>query len=634
MKTAKELFKRLNAQDENVRIEAKTASSIDKAIMKSVCAFANEPGLEGGHLLLGVAPGSGGLFPSYKVVGIDDPDKIQRDLASNCASQFNKTIRPEIEIEELKNKTVIVAFVPETDASAKPIYFKHRGLPAGAYRRIGSSDQKCTEDDLQVFYQDREGYDSSVINDASMDDLDADAIERYRSLRGNVNPAAAELDLDNQDLLKALGCLKNGNITVAGFLLFGKRTALRRLMPMVRVDYIRVPGNTWIEDPDQRFVTIDMRGPLLELVNRAVNAVNDDLPKGFLLEEGLLQAKDVGLPTKALREAIVNALMHRSYRKNSPLQIIRYNNRIEIVNPGYSLKPEEQLGEPGSETRNPHIAAVFHETNLAETKGSGIRAMRKFLEDAGMAPPTFESDRSEDTFTARLLLHHFLSEDDIAWLAQFDVESLSDSQKRALIFLREVGAIDNPTLRQLSDLDVLGASGELRALRDKKLIKKKGKGRSTYYIPGPNFTDDGAPPKSHSAPPEGYSTPVDERDSKPSKGHSAPVSGDNSAPPGSDSAPVVSKDELPDGVRGYLDDIGKRASKKQMNLFLLSVCRWKDMKLQEMASLLDRQPKYILRKYIQPLMEEKKLDYTKPEMPNHPKQKYTTTDKGKQELEV
>lgn len=626
MKTANKLFKRLNAQDENVRIEAKTASSIDKAIMKSVCAFANEPGLEGGHLLLGVAPGSGGLFPSYEVVGINNPDKIQSDLASNCASRFNKTIRPEIETEELKGKTVIVVFVPEKDASAKPIYFKNRGLPAGAYRRIGPSDQKCTEDDLQVFYQDREGYDSSVINDASMDDLNADAIERYRSLRENVNPAAAELELKDQELLKALGCLKDGPITVAGLLLFGKRTTLRRLMPMVRVDYIRVPGNIWIEDPDQRFTTIDMRGSLLEVVNRAVNAVNDDLPKGFLLEEGLLQAKNVGLPTKALREAIVNALMHRSYQKNSPLQIIRYNNRIEIVNPGYSLKPEEQLGEPGSETRNPHIAAVFHETNLAETKGSGIRAMRKLLEDAGMAPPTFESNRSEDTFTARLLLHHFLSEDDIAWLAQFNAGSLSDSQKRALIFLREVGAIDNPTLRQLSDLDVLGASGELRALRDKKLIKKKGKGRSTYYVPGPNFTDDSAPLESHSA-------PVKEEGSKPSKGHSAPVNYDDSAPPGSDSAPAISKDELPEEVRGYLNDIGKRASEKQMNLFLLSVCQWKDMKLQRIAALLDRQPKYILQKYIQPLMQDEKLDYTIPDMPNHPKQKYTITDKGRQQLE-
>ena len=60
--------------------------------------------------------------------------------------------------------------------------------------------------------------------------------------------------------------------------------------------------------------------------------INSDLPKGFLLKEGNLQAQSTGLPIQALREAIVNAIMHRSYRENKPTQIIRYDNRIEIIN--------------------------------------------------------------------------------------------------------------------------------------------------------------------------------------------------------------------------------------------------------------------------------------------------------------
>lgn len=109
-------------------------------------------------------------------------------------------------------------------------------------------------------------------------------------------------------------------------------------MPMLRVDYIRIPGNTWVENPDERFTTIDMRGPLLILVYRLIEAINADLPKGFLLPEGEIQATSVGLPTKVLREAIVNAVMHRSYREYRPIQVIRYDNRIEVINPGYSLK--------------------------------------------------------------------------------------------------------------------------------------------------------------------------------------------------------------------------------------------------------------------------------------------------------
>ena len=70
--------------------------------------------------------------------------------------------------------------------------------------------------------------------------------------------------------------------------------------------------------------------------------------------------------------------MHRSYRIHGAIQIIRYANRLEIRNPGHSIKAEEQLGEPGSETRNPRIAAVLHEvltavdsrTNPASTAGT------------------------------------------------------------------------------------------------------------------------------------------------------------------------------------------------------------------------------------------------------------------------
>ena len=162
-------------------------------------------------------------------------------------------------------------------------------------------------------------------------------------------------------------------------------------------------------------------------------------------------------------------------------------------------------------------------------------------------------------------------------------------------------------------------------MRDKELIQQKGKGRSTYYVPGPKFLDDSTPVRDHSA-------PVDETRSKSNIRDITPPGMRDSAPVRDDSAPVVLREELPEDVKAFLDVIGSRASKEQMNLFLLSACRWKDMKLQEMANLLDREPKYILRKYIQPLMEEGKLQYNIPDMPNHPRQAYTVTDAGRKYL--
>ena len=67
--------------------------------------------------------------------------------------------------------------------------------------------------------------------------------------------------------------------------------------------------------------------------------------------------------------------------------------QVEIRNPGFSLKSQDHLDEPGSQLRNPKIAAALYDTRLAETKGSGIRVMRESMEQAGLTPPLFESDR-------------------------------------------------------------------------------------------------------------------------------------------------------------------------------------------------------------------------------------------------
>ena len=110
MKTAKELFDELNSWDENRRIEAKSASAVGKSMMETVCAFANEPGLRGGYLLLGakrIGMTEDGK-PVYEPENIENTDKIQSDFVAMCNSMFNVRIRPIINVEEYLGKTVIV----------------------------------------------------------------------------------------------------------------------------------------------------------------------------------------------------------------------------------------------------------------------------------------------------------------------------------------------------------------------------------------------------------------------------------------------------------------------------------------------------------------------------------------------
>ena len=376
---------------------------------------------------------------------------------------------------------------------------------------------------------------------------------------------------------------------------------------MLRTDYIRVPGTTWVEDPDNRFTTIDMRGSLILLAFRLVDAVNADLPKGFLLPEGSMQADVTGLPVKALREAIVNAIMHRSYRENSPIQIIRYDNRLEIINPGFSLKSEDTLGQPGSQTRNPLIAAAFHETNLAETKGSGIRAMRKLLQQAHLAPPTFEFNREHNVFTVRLLLHHFLNASDLEWLSSFDSYNLNDAQKQALIFTREVGAIDNSSYRQIADLDVYKANVDLRQLKDHGFISQQGKGRGTYYLPADKITGE-------------------------TKDNTEATSLNTEAKTLNTDASTLNTEalikELPNTIKEAIGNLKvKERDTEKVCRVLESICVIRPYKLIELAAILKKDENWVSRQYIKPLIDQGRLDYKFPEMKKHPEQAYVTVKK-------
>ncbi len=644
--TALELLESLNLLDEHEHIEAKRASEAGKSILETICAFANEPGLGGGWLVLGVVREELSLFPSYEVEGIAQPDKLSAEIASQCRETFNMPLRVDIATENVQGKNIVVVFVPEAQPQDKPVFFKAQGLPKGAFRRIGSTDQRCTEDDMAVFYQNRqqESFDAGIVADAALDDLSPEAIEDYRRSRAEANPDAEELRWDDEELLQALGCTRRDSKgewkpTVAGVILFGKPAALRRCFPMTRVDYIRVPGREWVPDPDRRFDTLELRDPLFRLIRRAQAAVLDDLPKSFGLSEGELQRQDKPvIPLRVIREALVNALMHRSYRSHSPVQIIRYANRLEIRNPGFSLKSPEHLGEPGSQPRNPRIAEVLHETRFAETKGSGIRVMRESMEQAGLTPPLFESDRSGDHFVARYFFHHFLGEEDIAWLARFRDLHLGEDEAKALIVVREAGAIDNATYRELSKVDALAASAALRRLRDAGLLAQKGRGSATYYVPTERMAADGEglssiPPALSSESPEGLSSNPPALSANPEGLSTNPQALSTNL--ASLSTKYTEEDEnrrkslldqLPGALAAKVGAIGQRNPPGEVCDVIVEVCRQRAWQADELAALVRRHPRYVRNNYLRPLMRDGRLAMANPDEPNDPQQAYRAVE--------
>lgn len=628
MNKAQQYIDELNIIDEHVTIEAKKCTDkIDRSVLETICSFSNEPDLGGGVIILGMEE-THNLSSPYSVIGVSDPDKLQKDLSSQCADMFNHPVRPSIEPDIIDGKKVLVITVPELDARHKPLYFKSEGLPRGAWRRIGSTDQRCTEEDLAVFYTDADSFDRGIAEDTDLDDIDENAVRYYRKLREEANPDAEELKYSDIDLLRSLKAIvkdKEGNwrLTNAGLLVFGKQMALRREMPAVRVDYIRVSGTEWLPDPHNRFESIDMRGPFLLLIGRAFNAIADDLPRGFSLKPGDLQAKrPLSIPEDALREAIVNSLIHQSLRIHRPIQIIRYSNRIEIINPGFSLKPEETLGEPGSEMRNPTICSIIHETQIAEAKGTGIGTMRRLMKEANMMPPTFDSDHSRNQFTTRILLHHLLPEEDIQILSKIPYE-LNDNQKTALIFLREVGAVDNITYRQLSGVGTREATTDIKQLESNGLISMHGQGRRAYYTP----TEELMKLLSRGSAME------DKCSNIPTSESNIP-SPDSNLPCQEQNLPCTMEDlrkNLPSIILEKIDGLGKKVSIEDMQGLVVELCYIHPFSSEELSILLNRHEKYIRQTIISKLLSAKKLFYTIPEMVRHPQQKYTAIPKKRSE---
>lgn len=386
---------------------------------------------------------------------------------------------------------------------------------------------------------------------------------------------------------------------------------MRRLFPISsRIDYITVEGREWVPHPEKRYSQCYEFGEALVLaIPRVIANIMRDIPHAFSMQPNNIFRKDIPLiPDVVIREAVCNAVMHRDYRAGQTIQIIRYANRIEFLNPGYSLKPEDQLGLPGSITRNDQIAEVLHDLQIAEVKGTGIRTMREAMREANLSVPFFESDRTVNKFTLTLLTHHFFDEKDIEWLKNFKEFDLTDEEAQTFIVVREMGAITNADYRNINCVETLTASACLRRLRDLGLLEQKGRSNATYYVPTSKLLT-------------GHIKPNLQSSNLPSLNElTLKISGLSSEFP-SLSSELAS---LPLDLQNELKVIGKRVNPERMKELVKRLCAIQPWKLPELAQLLRRHTNYIRQNYLLPLIESDELEYLFPHQPNHPQQAYRT----------
>ena len=639
-----ELYTQLKQQKSEIKnIEAKRClDSVSDSVMQTICAFANESGIEYGYLLLGISEPNE-ANPTHWVSGVNNPDTVLDQIQTNCRNQFTVVVNIDAGIATIENKTVIAIKVFELDPASKPCGFKSAGKnkknfsKTGIWRRGINGDYEANVEELQFIFTEKQGlsYENTFLPNASWKDIDIEKITLYRKLRAKVQPNASELEFNDIELLNAFNLIreKDGVIqpNIAGLLLFGSDVALRKHLPMARIDYIRHIGTQWVEESDQRFLyTKDFRESLISVVPRLEGVILDDMPNYFNLEENALQRSDQSiLPQRVVREAVVNMLMHRDYSQNQPSQINRFSNRLELQNAGYSLKNIDDLGSPKSITRNPLIATVLYDLRYAETKGSGINTMRKKLKEAKLTPPVFYSNQDDNQFRAVFLLQHLMQEEQLNWLKLFADYELSYEESSALILAKETGYVDNSGLREITGLDTLSSSKLLVKLRKKELLIMLGKGQHTYYVLSDLAKDKELEQLNRK--PENLITKPEELIDKPEELIDKPEEF------------IHKPEELFDKPEEFIDKSGellmlqlqglaKKATKDKVHQIILILCMESATQAESIAKALNRNLNYVRTAYLAPLLKEELLTYKFLETPNHPEQAYLITQKGREWL--
>ncbi|QDA32234.1 transcriptional regulator [Thermococcus indicus] len=440
----------MNVSDLLKKGESETSEfkrELNDSVYKTLSAFANT---HGGILLLGV--GDDG-----KVFGFSgDLDSLARSIRHNLG------INPSIKVEEISGKRVVIIEVPQ---SPIPVSFRGR-----YYRRVGAQTVEMGWEELGRFFLKKSGVTwDSLPSSAALKDLDEETIRKFVRMAKNRLPYINENE-DVESILDKLGLLEDGKITNAALLLFGKEPQRYYIQARVRIGRFKDPM-TIIDDKE-------IEGNLFTQVEEAMKAIMGHIGVRYEFEGELRRREIWDYPLDALREAIINALIHRDYTDPSSIQIKIFDDFIWIWNPGklpegISLEDLKKEMHP-SKLRNPTIAQVFYYAGLIERWGTGTFKMVRLCLENGLPEPEFKEEAGGFLV---LLRKDIYTEDYLRKLG------LNDRQIRAVLYVKEKGRIGNKEYQELFGVSKPTASRELDSLVKKGILARIGAtGRGTHYV--------------------------------------------------------------------------------------------------------------------------------------------------------
>lgn len=395
-----ELVRRIQKQKpEGQTIEIKSAhEDVPKRLYDTLSSFSNQD--QGGIIVFGIDE-----LKNYAVAGIYDPQDLQKKVTEQC-SQMEPPVRALFTIAEIDGKQVCSAEIPSIELSERPCYYKGAGKVKGSYIRVGDADQHMTDHEIYSFeaYRRHRHDDERPAERASMNMLDRDALQSCLAEQRKSRPKFASLP--DSLACELLNISRSGKPTLAAIMNFCVYP--QGYYPQLCITAVSVPG-TQIGDVSGNGVRFldnsRIEGTISSMADQAVAFCLRNMKVRTVIDPRTGRRDDrTEYPVEAIREAVLNALIHRdysTYTEGTPVQLDLFTDRLEVHSPGclYGGMNVEQLGYAKPELRNPALAVMAEKLTGAENRYSGIPTMRRAMKEFHLPEPQFENRRDEFVVT-------------------------------------------------------------------------------------------------------------------------------------------------------------------------------------------------------------------------------------------
>lgn len=637
----------LKTLSESVELEFKLAQGVDgngklpEDFWRTYSAMANT---RGGFVVLGVREKKG----NFIVEGINDIATVKKqlfDIANNKKKvNVNLLADQHVQVVNIDSKLVIVVEIPTARREQKPIYLNNQPMTE-TYIRRHEGDCHCSEEQIKrmMAEQVEDSRDDRILPGFDFNDIDQDSLRKYRNLFAVAKPQHPWLELDLIDLLRNIGgWSKNRHsgeegLTLAGILMFGTWNAIQDAVPNYFVDYRErdnaQPDSRWV---DRLYPDGSWSGNVFDFYRRAYQKLITDLKVPFELKNGI--RLDETKVHEAIREALVNTLVHADYTGRSSILVIRRPDLFGFRNPGLMRIPPEIAVKGGeSDCRNRRMHQMFLMIGAGERAGSGVPKIMSGWKWANWrTPKLYEKTEPSEQTLLELSMVSLISQEIAERLDGLFGQSfhqLDNLERMIVITAATEGWVNHERACQLTSKHSRDVTLTFPKLVDKGFLVASGEKRDkSYSLPGMSLP----------SPEEVFANALSSDQSLTHSVRNLTHSSSdlvNNSNETDEYGRFISKlldkpfindlNVLSDDFRRSLEDLTepsrkhRRLDTETMMELLIKLCEGHYLSVSVMEALLGRKAQSIRQNYLKPMVDAKQLKLAFPNKPNSPKQGYT-----------